>query len=589
MMRSFLRCWLWVFLLLLTGCGRSLPPAELTIISGSEHNGLDPQRMSWVHDIRIARCLYEPLVTLDFTDMSLQPAVAQRWEVSDDKLTYTFHLREDARWSNGDPVTADDFVYAWRRAMLPDMAANYTRLMWRIRGAKAFFDFRQEQIARYARAQAGGGDAGGETAAEAVSAEELYRRALEEFDRTVGLEAPDDRTLVVELESPTPYFLDLVAMATFMPVHAASVEKTRSINPVSGMVQRDPSYWSDPARLVTNGPYILTARAFRRGLHLEANPRYWNRAAMNNGSINELVITNPQTALQAYEAGRAQAWLDMPSASNLAADLVAQDRDDVAAQTMAGTYFYNFNCSPTLPGVGDRPNPLADARVRRALSMAINREKITHHVTRLDQPIARSFVPPGVLRDYDPPVEAGITFDPDQARRLLAQAGYPGGKGLTGLSILYNNGQGHEYVAQAIKAMWEQTLGVVVTLEGVETKAFSDRLKSRDYTIARASWFGDYPDPTTWLDKMQSRDNNNDPGWANDRYDALLARAAAEPDNAARMALLRDAEAILLRECPMALIYQYVSIYLIKPGVDGLTPNAWARWELESAAVTASP
>ena len=251
---------------------------------------------------------------------------------------------------------------------------------------------------------------------------------------------------------------------------------------------------------------------------------------------------------------------------------------------MAGTYFYNFNCLPELPS--GEPNPLSDVRVRQALSLAIDRQTLVSRVTRLNQPIADTFIPPAALPSYQPPVSEGVRLNLEKAKQLLADAGYPGGQGLTGLSITYNTGQGHDIIAQAIKNMWQTQLGVVVTLEGLETKNFSDRLKSKNYTIARASWFGDYPDPTTWLQKMATGDGNNDCGWSNAQYDALLAQAQHELDPAKRMALLSDAEAILVREQPMALLFHYVSIYLWDPAhVQGLTANPWGRWRFEQVQV----
>jgi oligopeptide transport system substrate-binding protein len=567
---------------LLPGCGDPLPPAELTFISTNEHNELDPQKMSWSHDIRIAHALYETLVVLDFSDMTLHPGVAEGWEVSDDGLTYTFHLRDDARWSNGDPVVAEDFIYAWRRAMLPDLAADYTKLMYPIAGVRRFYDRRAEQLTEYAKIAAAG--RGG--SADAAGA--MWQLTLDEFERTVGLSSPDEGTLVVRLERPTPYFLELVAFATFMPVHRASVERIAELDPSSGMLRLDSRFWGDPDRLVTNGPYVLKVRAFRRGLHLAQNPYYWNRANVRNRSINERIIGNAQTALQSYESGSAQMWLDVPTAGTLAADLAGQNRPDIHRQAMAGTYFYNFNCLPTLPN--GQPNPLADVRVRRALALTINRETIVRNVTRLNQPVANSFIPVGALRDYQPPVEVGLGFEPDEARRLLAEAGFatpdnPQGRRLTGLSILYNTGHGHEYIAQAVAAMWREELGVVVTLDGVEAKVLGERMKSQDYTIARASWFGDYPDPTTWLVKMTSDDGNNDTRWSNAEYDALIEMAENEIDPARRNAIFREAETILIGEAPMALIYQWVSLSLIHPSVEGLRPNAWGRWMFEHASV----
>jgi oligopeptide transport system substrate-binding protein len=342
----------------------------------------------------------------------------------------------------------------------------------------------------------------------------------------------------------------------------------------------DATYWSDPQRLVTNGPYRLADRRFKRYVHLLANEHYWNRAAMKNGSILERISTDPQNAVMAYDQGKADFLPDVPTASELAADLLRQERRDLHTQPMAGTYFYNFNCEAKLSSGAD--NPLADARVRRALSMAINRQTLVQKITRLNQPVAQTYIPPDALPDYQPPVEAAVAEDVPAARQLLADAGYPQGRGLDGLSILYNTGHGHETIAQAIQAMWKEQLGVIVTLRGLEGKAFSERLKKRDYTIARASWFGDYPDPTSWLQKMVTGDGNNDCGWSNGEYDALLAEADGEANPIKRMKLLRDAEAIVLREQPMALLYQYVNLYLFDPTkVRGLELNAWARWQLE--------
>jgi len=247
---------------------------------------------------------------------------------------------------------------------------------------------------------------------------------------------------------------------------------------------------------------------------------------------------------------------------------------------MAGTYFYNFNCSATLND--GQVNPFADARVRRAFAMTIDRQMIVQQITGMNQPIARSFIPPGVMANYTPPTKSGVGFDPKQAQQLLVDAGYPEGRGLDGLSILYNTGSGHEFIAQAIKNMWKQHLGVSVSLEGVEVKAFAQRMKSQDYTICRASWFGDYPDPTTFLDKMKTSDGNNDCAWSDARYDALLKQAQTQV-GPTRLHTLEQAEALLLEQQPMALIFQYKNLYLWKPDqVLGLESNAWGRWRFEA-------
>ncbi|MFW6060101.1 MAG: peptide ABC transporter substrate-binding protein [Phycisphaeraceae bacterium] len=563
-------------LLALPGCGDDLPDAAFTFITTTEHHDLDPQKMSWVHDIRLARTLYRPLVELDYATMEIAPAVAAGWEITEDQTVYTFHLREEARWSNGDRVTAGDFVYAWRRAMLPDMAASYTHLMFHIKGASDFFDWRSEQLEQFDELRQQQGE---------DAARRLWAQTERKFDELVGLDAPDERTLVVTLERPTPYFLSLVSFSTFMPVHRASVAEATALNTDTGMQRVDGGYWSDPQRLVTNGAYWLARYVPQRYALLEKNPHVWDAEAIQTEKILERIIRNPQSARRTYSNGGADFWPGVPGASTMAADLVSAERSDVHVAPLAGTYFYNFNCMDKLRD--GRDNPLADARVRRALALAIDRETIVQRVTRLNQPIARSFVPTDALPDYEPPVEEGVTFDPERARELLAEAGHADGEGLEGLSILYNTGHGHEKVAQAIQSMWNQHLNVSITLEPSSSTAFGERLDNHDYTIARASWIGDYPDATTWLDKMTSDSTNNDCGWFNTEYDTLLEQARDETDTQRRIELLREAEAVLLREQPMALIFQYVHVNLWDPArVRGLEANNWARWRLEDVVMS---
>lgn len=561
----------------MTTWGGGPPAADVVFITGSGHNHLDPQRMSWSHDIRIANCLYEPLVRLNFETMTTEPGAAESWDISEDGLTYTFHLRKNARWSNGDPVTAHDFVYAWRRALLPDMAADYAAMLWVIDGAKDYFDQRSQDLKSFAGLRDKFGTQG-----KTETARALYENAKAYFPEMVGVATPDDHTLVVTLERPTAYFLDLTAFATFMPVHAASVEEQIEIASGTGMVHVQPAYWSSP---VTNGPYVIRDRQPLRHLHLTKSPTYWNAEAVRNDSVLELIITDPNTAMQAYETGQANLHLAVPGAGEIAKGLTqsADTRDDLHRQAMAGTYFYNFNCSPTLND--GSANPFHDTRVRRAFSLAIDRRSLIDNVTKGGQPIALSYIPVGALADYDPPVEFGVTFDPDAARALLAEAGYPDGKGLTGLSIVYNTGSVHDQPAQAIKRMWKDHLGVDVELEGVPVSAFKDRLKQQDYTIARAAWFGDYPDPTTWLQKMTTGDGNNDCKWSNAEFDTLVAKADTMERGPQRLAVLREAEALLLREQPMALLYQYANIYLANPDeLENVRFNAWNRVRLEDIA-----
>jgi len=561
--------------LVVGGLGDPQPDADFVFVSSAEHNNRDPQRMTYLHDIRLTHALFETLVILDFNDMQIYPGVAEAWAISEDGLTYTFHIRQDARWSNGDRVTAQDFIYSWRRAMLPDTAAGYGHFMFFIKGAQAFFQWRVIQLENYAKEFAGGGG----TEAQARAA---WVKAEENFDELVGLSAPDEHTLVVQLNRRTEYFIDMLAFATFMPVHPPSVKAGIVFNADTGGLLDDPTYWNDPKRLITNGPYILKDRKFRRYNYLTANEHYWNRASMKNDSVLEAIISNEQSQLLAYESGAVDY---IPGLNpSLAYDIIQQERDDAHVVPMAGTYFYNFNCLPMLND--GTPNPLADWRVRKALAMAIDRDKIVRYVTRLGEPPAYSFVPPTAMNFYHPPVRDGDRFDPQAARRLLTEAGYEDGGTLKGLSILYNTNGGHEDTAQAVKSMWEEHLGVVVTLEGVESKISNDRSRRQDYTIRRASWYGDYADPTTWLDIRRSDDENNTTKWASQAFDSLLDQAGNEPDPDKRLELLKRAESILLNESPMALLYHQVKVDLYDPDrVKGLTLNGWSRVRFENVSV----
>lgn len=553
------------------GVGDPMPKADFVFVESAEYNSRDPQRMTYLADIRLAGRLFETLVDLNFNDMTRNPGAAERWEVSDDGLTYTFYIREDAKWSNGDPLTSHDYIYAWRRAVVPDTAAGYAFFVFAIDGAQEFYHFREAQLAEYVKqVKQGGGSEG--------RARDLWGEALKKFDEMVGVRAVDDKTIEVRIKQRTDYFLDLVAFATYMPVHAVSVEAGVTYDVESGTRLDDATYWNDPKRLIGNGPYVLNKRKFRQYSYLTANPHYWNRGALKNQSLLARIISDDMAMLMAYDQGVVD-YVPLVS-TGMSHDLVEQNRDDVHVVPLAGTYIYNFNCLPTLNN-GD-PNPLSDWRVRRALCMAIDRPQIGKMVTRLNEPPAYSFVPPGSCAGYEPPVDAAPVFDPEAAVALLKEAGYEDGSTVKGVTILYNTGAGHDRIAQAIKKMWQDHLGVIVTLEGVESKISSQRGRSQDYTVRRAGWYGDYADPTSWLDIRSSKDENNTTKWSNLEYDALLAKAALASDPAKRMELLQQAEAIMLKECPHAVLFHYVGVSLYDPEkVTGLELNAWTRDRFE--------
>ncbi|NJL32500.1 MAG: peptide ABC transporter substrate-binding protein [Phycisphaerales bacterium] len=408
------------------------------------------------------------------------------------------------------------------------------------------------------------------------------------FDENVGIKAPDARTLIVHLENPCSYFLELAGFITFVPMHRPSIASQMVLDQRSGLWTLDP-LWTRPDRVIGNGPYVLERRRFKRDILLTANPQYWNPSAMGNQSILMQIVGDPGAAMLAYRRGEVD-WLpDIPTASPLAADLMRQQREglrkDVHLTAGAGTYFYNFNCAPTF--LDGSKNPLHDARVRQALSLAIDRQTLVERVTRGFQPIARTFVPPGALPGYEPPVDAllattDLADNLKRARKLLDEAGYPNGRGLTGLSILYNTEGAHAAIAQQVKNHWEQALGVSVNLMGVEKSQFGQRLRSHDFAISRAAWFGDYRDATTFLDKFLSDNGNNDARYHNPRFDELMQQAARELDTNKRLRILEQAERLMLSEQPIAPIYHYTIMSVHDPEkVSGITLNAWNYRRLE--------
>jgi len=569
-------------------------------------------------------------------------------EVSPDKKRYVFTLRPEARWSNGDPVTAHDYIRAWRRAIEPGTADVYAELIadhlagarayvsWRLgciealslvrqlqRGSKISPDearklftgpFGREIAGQVgltpevaaATTQPGAPEEAALSSVQSISRDDWKRigddllkahwHEMKERFEQVGMRAIDDHYLEVRLSRPTAYFLDLTAFSTYLPVHK-SIEILRDRYgdlPLTntGLCSYDQE-WTKPdyhrngyPGVVCNGPYILKEWQFKTRMRFEANPMYWNAAAVRSKSIETVDIEYSNTAFMIYEQGLVDMMSDltMDYTPNLVKLTREGKRNDMHAIPSFGTYEYTINCRPELPAgvIGDAaPNPLADARVRRALAMAIDkRDMIDNAFPRLDNPVATTFVPPGSIPGYKSP--KGLLFDPERARAELAAAGYPGGKGFPVLPLLYNTGFQHEVGAQAIKRMWERELGISVNLIGKETKIFAEDKVGGRFAVARGGWFGDYNDPTTFLDLYESSNGHNVGKYSDSRYDELLARAGKELDPQRRLDLLSEAERILMEE-GMAIIplYQYVMVYSWPPNVTGLHPNPRLQFPLQ--------
>lgn len=370
------------------------------------------------------------------------------------------------------------------------------------------------------------------------------RQVLLDFSE-VGVRAEGDRTLVVTLKNRTPYFHSLAAFYTLYPVNRECVEKYGTPR------------WTKPEHIVSNGPFQLQFRRIRDRIRMVKNPHYWDADNVALGTVDVMAVKSHTTALSMYCEGQLDWASDVPKL--MIPELMP--REDFLTAPALITYFYRLNVT--------RP-PLDNVLVRRALNLAIDKRQICERVTKAGEQPARSLVPPG-MAGY----EAALCgdFDVEEARRLLAEAGYPGGSGLPTVEILYNTDDNHRAIAEVIGQMWKRHLGIDVELKNVEWGNYLDKQKQLDYSVARAGWIGDYPDPNTFLDMFVTDGGQNQTGWSHRRYDELIAGAAAESDPERRMEMLREAEEILMAELPIIPIYFYVSINMVKPHVRGFTAN----------------
>ncbi|MFN3166538.1 MAG: peptide ABC transporter substrate-binding protein [Phycisphaeraceae bacterium] len=575
----------------------------LTFAIPNDPGSLDPGRTSASTDFRVVKCIYEPLLVVKWGGGGLDPGTAKAMpEVSEDGLTYTFTLRDDAKWSDGRPVTAHDFVYAWRRAMLIETASDYSTLFNVIEGVDEFVKWRDElvnldsvfetQEARDAflspypalkqQIEAAGDDPTDDEK-QAIN-EAKWELTKQEFDKRVGIEAvrndtrteDDDRVLRVTLASPTAYFVDLCAFPTFSPLPRHVMTELEGIDDAGLFLPFD--YFGDPDQLVTNGPYVLSQWKRKVRMVFDQNPAYWNKDNMGNIRIVQETIPDPSLQLLRFEQGKLD-WI--PDVGELKKKLLREDFPNVHAVPVAGTYYYQFNCQPKLPNGVD--NPMSDPRVRRAMAMCIDRQTIVTNVTQGGEPATELLVPDADIPGYVGPSDRAVSYDPAAGRALLAEAGYPNGEGFPKIDVLVNNdaGSGHANIALAIIKSWEDNLGLEVGLEQIEFKVLLERSKKGNFSVRRAGWFGDYIDPTTWLDMYRTKDSNNDGKYLNPAYDKLLADAAVELDKPRRFELLADAEAMLLNDAPVVPIFYYVTVMVYDADKLELRPNAWNNFRLE--------
>lgn len=482
----------------------------------TEPTDLDPHIITSQQDFNIAMALFEGLTAYDPRNLRPVPGVAQSWEANADGLTWTFHLRADAKWSNGDPVTAPDFVYGFQRILSPGLGAEYAYLLYHLKNGEAY-----------------------------------NRGTLTDFFQ-VGARAVDGRTLVLALWHPVPYLPSLVAHSSWMPVHRATIERF-------GKIDQRGSTWTRPGNLVGNGPFNLLEWKPNQIIRAVRSPSYWDRGAVKLREVRFYPIEDETSEEAAFRSGQLHVTAQLPI------EKIAEYRGSPAhllvQSPTLGTYFYRFNVTQ---------RPLDDVRVRRALAMAIDREQIIRFVVKGGQTAANHLTPPSTGGFT---ARASLKTDLPAARKLLADAGYPGGRRFPKLEILYNTNEANRKIAEAVQQMWRRNLGIDITLLNQEAKVQEDSMRELHYQIARYAWIGDYLDPSTFLDLMESGSGNNQTGWSNAEYDRLLAQARVTADNAQRLELFQRCEEILAAEAPLAPIYFYVRNYLVRPEVNGWFPN----------------
>lgn len=506
----------------LSGCGSKTSVKETTKDEQSivynlkeEPDTIDPGLLTTVDGMTVANQVFEGLTRLDETNKAV-PAAAEKIDYDPANPTkYVFHIRKDAKWSDGKALTANDFEYAWKRVLAPKTASDYANQLYYLKNGQAY-------------------NSGKAKASD------------------VGVKAIDANTLEVNLESPTPYFLQLCALSTLMPVRQDIVEKA-------------PEKWAlTPATYVGNGPFKLTSWTHDASMDYVKNENYWNKAQVKLDKMKFVMIVQTTSALAAFETGEVDYLDEVPT--NDIPKLIS-DKKAVSVPYI-GNYYISLN---------NKIKGLDNVKVRKALSLAIDRSLLIKAVWKDPRKPATAWIPYGIT-DSDATKQFRTvggdfykgTADVAAAKKLLAEAGYPNGKGFPVLEYAYNKNETHAKVAQAVQDMWKKNLGITVKLTEVDWKVFVPQRKSGNYQISRDGWIGDYMDPMTFMDILVTNNGNNDPKYSNLKYDALIASAKVEKDPAKRMVTIHDAEKILMDDMPMIPVAFYVSNVACKTYVKGV-------------------
>mgnify|MGYP005840335561 CR=1 FL=1 len=526
-MKVWIRDCNWLTLLLLAavlvsgGCARERPAERaaregvLLIGNGPEPEALDPHVTTGTAALSIQTALFEGLVAPDPETLEPLPAVAESWTVSGDGRRYRFRIRETARWSDGLPVVAADFLAAWERALRPGQGTPYAYMLHGISGAA---DYNQSGEGPFSE---------------------------------LGVHVLGERELEVVLEEPIPYFLSLLMHPVWYPVPSHRLSE-------DGGGSRA-GEWTTVGGFTGNGPFRLVDWKPNQYVVTAKNPYYWDAARVRLEGIRFYAFDEPGAEERAFLAGQLHITDSLPPARVGA--YRERNSPDLRVDPYLGTYYI-------LPNL--REGVLGDERVRKALSLSIDRSLLVGNLLGAGQEAALGFVP-ATMPDYDPPDFPG--YDPGRARELLAQAGYPGGEGFPKLEYLFNSSESHRKIAEALQAIWREELGIEISLLNQEWRTYLQRRASGDFQLARAVWIGDYVEPSTFLDLWTSESGNNWAGWRNVRYDALMEAARSATGTEARMKFYREAETILIGEQVVIPLYFYVTAYLKDPALKGWPSN----------------
>ena len=496
------------------GCFQRHEPADFVVINGPDPESLDPVIITSQADGRIVSAMFEGLTRFNAVTAQAEPALAKGWEISGDGTVYTFHLRDSIQWSTGGRITAHDVIYSWRRAINPATASDYAGMLFYVKNAEAINSGKLTDL------------------------------------RRLGVQAIDDKTVRVELTSPTPFFLELCAFWTLAVV------------PEKAIAQHG-DQWCLSKPLPVSGSHSLDFWRVRDRVRLRKNNLYWDAANTRNNVVDFLPVEAAATAINLYEAGQADVIWDKSLVPPELLDALSP-RPDFHRFDYLGTYFVRFNTTK---------KPLDDPRVRKSMALAIDKARLVAKYTKGGERLAEHFVPPGT-GNYTSP--SGPAHDPGLAKQLLAEAGYPGGNGFpANFEYLFNSNDLNKNIAVELQRMWRDTLGIQIKLRQAENKVYLAAQSALDYHLSRSSWIGDYNDPNTFLDMFMTQNGNNRTGWADADYDRLIRLANATPDLAKRNALFREAETILIAdELPIFPLFFYVGINIYHPErIGGIHPN----------------